>query len=120
ANDGLSDRFVYVVTVAPDKAVYAGTLRGGVFRSRNNGKNWVAVNAGLERLETHVLLHHRGLLYAGTGAGVFRSKNAGETWESENDGLKNLLIRALAVDAKGMMYAGTTGMGIYRKPLGAS
>ncbi|TLY37129.1 MAG: hypothetical protein E6K60_05620 [Nitrospirae bacterium] len=120
ANEGLSDLFVYVVMVAPDQTLYAGTLKGGVFRSRNSGKSWMAANAGLDRLETHVLMHHQGTLYAGTGSGVFRSKDQGDTWQSENEGLSNLLIRALVVDAKGMMYAGTTGMGIYRKPQGTS
>ena len=115
ANEGLTDPFVYVITVAPDKAVLAGTLRGGIFRSRNQGKTWTPVNAGLERLETHVLMHHQGSLYAGTGSGVYRSANGGESWVSDNEGLKNLLIRALAIDADGSMYAGTTGMGIYRK-----
>jgi len=117
ANEGLSDPFVYVMAVAPDQSVFAGTLRGGIFRSRNQGKTWTSVNAGLERLETHVLVHHQGALYAGTGSGVYRSTNGGEKWVSDNDGLNNLLIRALAIDAEGSMYAGTTGMGIYRKHL---
>jgi len=118
ANEGLTDPFVYVVMVAPDKAVFAGTLRGGIFRSQNQGKSWAPVNTGLERLETHVLAHHQGSLYAGTGSGVYRSANGGTTWISDNEGLKNLLIRAFAVDAEGSMYAGTTGMGIYRKDPG--
>jgi ligand-binding sensor domain-containing protein len=75
------------------------------------------VNTGLERLETHVLVHHQGSLYAGTGSGVYRSANGGTSWVSDNEGLKNLLIRALAIDTGGFMYAGTTGMGIYRKDL---
>ncbi len=119
-NDGLTDPFVYVVMVGPDKAVYAGTLRGGVFRSRDAGKSWAPANAGLDRLETHVLAHHQGILYAGTGSGVFRSKDGGDRWAADNEGLSNLLIRALAVDAQGTMYAGTTGMGIYRKLPGTS
>lgn len=119
-NEGMTDPYVYVVVVGPDKAVYAGTLRGGVFRTQNGGKSWTAVNAGLERLETQVLTFHQGVLYAGTGSGVYWSKNGGEKWTAENQGLSNLLVRALAVDARGAMYAGTTGMGLYRKPAGAS
>ena len=119
-NDGLTDPFVYVLMVGADKAIYAGTLRGGVFRTRDGGKSWVTVNAGLDRLETHVLMSHQGILYAGTGSGVYRSKDGGERWTADNEGLSNLLVRALAVDAKGTMYAGTTGMGIYRKLAGSS
>ena len=119
-NEGITDPYVYVVVVGPDKAVYAGTLRGGVFRTQNGGKSWTAVNAGLDRLETQVLTLHRDVLYAGTGSGVYWSKNGGEKWTADNEGLNNLLVRALAVDAQGTMYAGTTGMGLYRKPAGAS
>ena len=119
-NEGMTDPYVYVVVRGPDKAMYAGTLRGGVFRTRNGGKSWTAVNAGLDRLETQVLTFHRDVLYAGTGSGVYWSKSGGEKWTADNQGLSNLLVRALAVDAQGTMYAGTTGMGLYRKPAGAS
>lgn len=119
-NEGMTDPFVYVVVVGPDKTVYAGTLRGGVFRTQNGGKSWTAVNAGLDRLETQVLTFHQGVLYAGTGSGVYWSKNGGEKWTADNQGLSNFLVRALAVDAQGTLYAGTTGMGLYRKPAGVS
>ena len=119
-NEGVTDPFVYVVALGPDKAVYAGTLRGGVFRTQNGGKSWTAVNAGLDRLETQVLISHQGVLYAGTGSGVYWSRNGGEKWTADNQGLNNFLVRALAVDAHGTLYAGTTGMGLYRKPTGAS
>jgi Tat protein translocase TatC len=119
-NEGMTDPYVYVVVVAPDKAVFAGTLRGGIFRSRNGGKSWTLVNAGLERLETQVLLAHQGVLYAGTGSGVYRSKDGGERWVADNQGLSNLLVRALVVDHQGTMYAGTTGMGLYRKLAGSA
>src|SRR6266496_363817 len=119
-NEGLTDSYVYTVAVGPDRAVFAGTLRGGVFRTLNGGKSWTAMNAGLDRLETQVLVSHHGELYAGTGSGVYRSKDRGEKWVADNQGLSNLLVRALVVDAHGTMYAGTTGMGLYRKPAGAS
>lgn len=119
-NEGMTDPFVYVVVAGSDKAVYAGTLRGGVFRTQNGGKSWTAVNAGLDRLETQVLTFHEGVLYAGTGSGVYWTRNGGEKWTADNEGLSNLLVRAFAVDAQGTMYAGTTGMGLYRKHAGAS
>ncbi|HEV8244113.1 MAG TPA: hypothetical protein VGQ07_08965 [Nitrospirales bacterium] len=119
-NEGLTDSYVYTVAIGPDRAVFAGTLRGGVFRTLNGGKSWTAMNAGLDRLETQVLVSHHGELYAGTGSGVYRSKDRGEKWMADNQGLSNLLVRALVVDAHGTMYAGTTGMGLYRKPAGAS
>jgi len=119
-NEGMTDPFVYVLVVGSDKTVYAGTLRGGVFRTQNGGASWTAMNAGLDRLETQALIFHQAVLYAGTGSGVYRSKNGGEQWTADNQGLSNFLVRALAVDAQGALYAGTTGMGLYCKPAGAS
>src|SRR5712691_11100842 len=119
-NEGMTDPYIYVVVVAPDKAVFAGTLRGGIFRSKNGGKSWTPVNTGLDRLETQVLLAHQGVLYAGTGSGVYRSKDGGEQWVADHQGLSNLLVRALVVDLQGAMYAGTTGMGLYRKLAGSA
>jgi sec-independent protein translocase protein TatC len=118
-NEGMTDPYVYVVVTTPDKTVFAGTLRGGIFRSKNGGKSWRPMNAGLDRLETQVLLAHQGVLYAGTGSGVYRSKDGGERWVADNQGLSNLLVRALVVDHQGTMYAGTTGMGLYRKLAGS-
>ena len=37
-NDGLTDPFVLCLTTGKDGAIYAGTFRGGVFRSRD-GEN---------------------------------------------------------------------------------
>src|SRR2546425_4212701 len=123
AEDGIRDKLVTGVQTcalpifAP---VFAGTLRGGIFRSKNGGKSWAPVNTGLDRLETQVLLAHQGVLYAGTGSGVYRSKNGGAQWVADNQGLSNLLMRALVVDLQGAIYAGTTGMGLYRKLAGSA
>ena len=55
-----------------DGAIYAGTFRGGVFRSRDRGKSWQAINSGLKRLEIKALLAVSDGVYAGTSDGVYR------------------------------------------------
>jgi len=55
--------------------IFAGTFRGGVFRSTNNGDRWTAVNAGLTSPFVNALaINSSGFIFAGTSdKGVFRS-----------------------------------------------
>jgi photosystem II stability/assembly factor-like uncharacterized protein len=49
------------------------------------------------------------LLYAGTNAGVYVSDDRGASWRAT--GLAEGFVRQVAVDPKGSIYAGVTGMG---------
>ena len=55
--------------------LYAGTSRGGVFKSTDWGANWTAINTGLTNTTVFSLAidaHTPGTLYAGTsGGGAF-------------------------------------------------
>ncbi|MGH9833143.1 MAG: Ig-like domain-containing protein, partial [Blastocatellia bacterium] len=68
--------------------------RFGVFRTTNNGMNWVAVNNGLRdplSRQTVVIVHQvkasGARLYAMTSAGLFFSNNQGASWTSINSNL---------------------------------
>ena len=69
----------YIGALAIDPAtpttLYAGTYRGGVFKSTNGGGNWSAVNTGLTNTDVYTLAIDPitpTTLYAGTwGGGVF-------------------------------------------------
>ena len=52
--------------------MYAGTVRGGVFRTKRDGKSWESIGQGLKRAEVKSLLIHPSGIYAGTGRGVYR------------------------------------------------
>jgi photosystem II stability/assembly factor-like uncharacterized protein len=83
---GVSPDCVAVDPHDPTRA-YCGTARG-LFRSRDSGRNWEPVGAGIEhRTITAVAVSHAertdrfGVVYAGTEpSGLFRSANAGDDW----------------------------------------
>jgi ligand-binding sensor domain-containing protein len=108
----VTDPFILALAEAKDGALYAGTLRGGVFRSRDEGKTWQSVNTGLKRLEVKALLAAGDELYAGTSDGVYRLNESGDRWSVVTTGLDDVLVHALARSADGTLYAGTSGKGI--------
>lgn len=68
---------------ASDGTAFAGTAGRGIFRTKNKGTSWEAVNTGLTNLSVQVLYVDRETkyLYAGTpGGGLFRSKDNGGNW----------------------------------------
>ncbi len=101
--------WVTAVSIDPvdTSIVYIGTEGRGVWRSTDNGLNWVEVSAGLpvwtehrfgspswwngEQLTISVMIHHpsqSGLLWAGTsGGGLFFSSDGGLNWSSAGEGL---------------------------------
>ena len=68
--------------------MYCGTARAGLFRSRDSGRNWEPVGAGIDHAKvTAVDVAHAdqadgfGIVYAGTEpSAVFRSDNGGASW----------------------------------------
>jgi Sortilin, neurotensin receptor 3, len=67
------------------RRLYAGTGRGGVFRSEDGGETWRATNTGLFYQEVSSLAQHpvSGELYVGTRpASIFKSTDYGETWSN--------------------------------------
>lgn len=80
--------------------VFAGTDGSGVFRSRDNGDRWQAVNTKLDDLEIRCLTFdsRTGEIWAGTArGGVYRSTNEGDLWQSVNTHLTNLDVRSILI-----------------------
>jgi photosystem II stability/assembly factor-like uncharacterized protein len=74
------------------RRLYAGTSRGGVYRSDDGGERWREASAGLFYREVSSLAQHpvTGELYAGTRpASIFKSGDYGESWHN-CDGLHSL------------------------------
>jgi len=92
----------------------------GIFRSTDNGENWILVNNGLTTTDIPSLaINEAGHIYAGTypifgeGGGIFRSTDNGESWVEKNDGLSDLNISALTFTQYGSIFAGTF-LGVFR------
>ena len=82
--EGLGDPRAAVVVDRKDPLTfYAGTIKGGMFRSRDGGETWVSINKGLLHKTVWSITQHResGDLYVGASpASVFVSKDQGESW----------------------------------------
>jgi photosystem II stability/assembly factor-like uncharacterized protein len=112
--------------------VYAGTSAGyastsaGVFKSTDGGVLWRYVGLKSPRPVLYGYPATLGVwdfafgpktVYAATDGGVFRSTNEGKTWQLVGAGGSQ--VDAVAVSASGrVLYAGTSGGGVYRLRLG--
>ena len=104
---------IQTLALTPDGVLYAGSFGMGVFQSKDRGKSWTMVNAGLTDLFLLCLeVDQKGRVYAGTvRGGVFRTKKGGTEWEPMNKGLKRAEVKSLLSSPKGI-FAGT-GRGVY-------
>ena len=76
--------------IIDDDAWYAGSITGGLYKSKNKGKKWKKIDDDTVQLGTLCLLKVGDTLYRGTGvthydqdwgSGLLRSTDDGKTWE---------------------------------------
>jgi photosystem II stability/assembly factor-like uncharacterized protein len=96
---------------------YVGDRAPYVYVTRDYGKTWRAIAAGLPQSEVHVVREdprNADVLYAGTGKGVWWSTDAGASWLPFPAPLPPVEVRDLAVQpVAGDLIAATHGRGIY-------
>lgn len=91
--------------------LFAASDAGGVFRSANNGENWIRINNGLTPRvgeKVYALAAIGMTIFAGTADGVFRSTDNGGVWAKASTGLPNSPTTSLVVSGA-TIFAGTTG-----------
>jgi len=87
---------------APD-TIYVGVEEGGIFRSRDLGESFEALNHGLNE-DVHAVAVDRKdkeRLYATTGAGFHLSENGGASWRRITAGFDRVYTVPLAVVEEG-------------------
>ncbi len=88
--------------------IFAG-FWGGVFRSTDNGNNWIPINSGLTNVQVLSLAISGNNIFAGTwDGGTFLSTDNGSSWNAVNTGLTNLDVFAIAISGDNI-FAGTWG-----------
>ncbi|MFA7362071.1 MAG: T9SS type A sorting domain-containing protein [Candidatus Kapaibacterium sp.] len=91
---------------------YAATYYNGIYRSTNNGVNWVQINSGLLSLSIGCITELNGDLFVGTKSnGVYKSSNYGDYWYATS--LYGTYINSLAV-LNNTLYAGAGSDGVWR------
>lgn len=81
--------------------LYAAAEGGGIFKSTDQGGNWVAINRGLGSWQVLALAEvpgADGLLLAGTSGGLYRSQDAGKSWQPAGNGLVSGEVREIRID----------------------
>lgn len=75
-------------------SLFVGT-NNGIFRSQDEGKNWVEINKGLTNLDIYSLaVNEKGYIFAGATEGnVFRSIDLGESWVEIGSGGVSVIIQ---------------------------
>lgn len=103
-----------------DKLWYAGSITGGLYCSKNEGKNWEKIDEDSVQMGTHCLLRIRDTIYRGLGVthydekfgfGLIRSVDYGKTWESTGLSFKatdeQVVWDVEGVDSSGFLIAST-------------
>ncbi|MFN8366450.1 MAG: T9SS type A sorting domain-containing protein [Candidatus Kapaibacterium sp.] len=64
-------------------------VKGGVFRSADNGKTWIDITAGVHQLvnATGIVAIQNNLFVSTLNFGVYASNNNGQTWKAVNEGI---------------------------------
>ena len=105
--------YIYSLAINSSDDIFAGTY-DGLIRSTDEGNSWVSITKDVE--VRSVAFDTNGNIFAGTfDKGVLKSTDNGDTWYGINDGLiyNDKLIRALAVNRQGYIFAGSE-IGVYR------
>jgi len=113
-----------------ENRLYFGAVQKGVFRYNEKDQSWTALNNGLANTAIRSLIFiDENSIFAGTsgaldyknflGEDIYMSTDKGENWSLVNTGLDHPRIKALAINSKGFLFAGTWGGGVYksRNPL---
>ena len=113
------ENFIRVLALGKDRALYAGTFDGGVFRSADGGQVWQPISRALPNDSIRgIIVGEKGLLVA-TGRGVFQGPNESGRWTPVNTGLTELSVQVLVASGDGVLYAGTSA-GAFRSDDGVT
>ena len=116
-NNGIYGGGVFTLAINKSGHIFAGTHRGGIYRSLDSGDNWSQVNNGLttNAWVTSLDITDSGYVFTGTSSGIYLSTNNGDNWTVINTGLPDFtFVFALAINGAGHIFAGTDGNGMFR------
>ena len=125
--NGLPDRTISRVAADPfnENVIYA-TVSGfrwdepvpHVYRSPDQGNNWVDISGNLPDLPVNIIALDPDLpdhYFAGTDAGVYYTSDGGQQWWGLGDGLCNVAVTAMKIHKPThTLVVGTYGLSAYK------
>ena len=112
------------VTNDPLHTIYVGCDVGGVYKSTDNGGNWMIKNNGLSIYFVQDIAYdpkNPAILYLATRGGIYKSVNGGDSWTPKRSGFPEIAeyafsapVNDIVVDPKNpdVLYA---GVGVHKK-----
>ena len=98
-----------------------GEDMGHVYRTRNLGADWEAIDGNLPDAPVNEILpdpQYAGRYYVATDLGVFQSLNEGQDWTMLGFDMPNVVVNTLAYEpSTRTLLAGTFGRSIFAYPL---
>ncbi len=110
---------IAALAIAPDGAIFAGTMQDGVVVSEDGGASWQGRNAGLFDLDIRSVTISPDFavdqtLLTATSTGLFRSGNNGRVWTAYGDLPEFEPIGALVALKNGDLLAAVEDAGLWR------
>lgn len=119
ANYGTYAGAINTVAVAPNGSLIAGAFWDGIYKSDDEGLNWIASNHGIETVDNRypTLLTSGSKIFLGCVSGIFSSTDNGSSWNLS--GAMNNYVRAMFKSGSNII-ASTTGKILISKDNGNS
>ena len=99
--------------------LFTGSMygNGDVYVSSNLGESWDITNNNIPSNSwVNSFAIYDTIVFLGTSNGVFMMTNNGNNWLAEDEGNDSSDIQTLGIGGR-YLYAGTTGNGLFRRPL---
>ncbi len=96
-----------------------GTDEGHVYKSYDNGQNWIDISTGLPDVPVNdIVQDNDGRLFVGTDIGVFGSGDGGESWSAIGVNLPSVVINDMHIhQGTQELFIATYGRSAYRLAL---
>ena len=110
----MTNTIVSSLAINSTSHIFAGTEGSGVFRSTDNGDNWVQIGLTNKFVQAFSI-NSSGHIFAGTAEnGVFRSTDNGNSWTQISTGISNINVQSLAINSADHIFAGDPENGVFR------
>jgi len=108
-NNGLIHKVIWSLAINPNGHIFAGTesgLGGGLFRTTDNGSNWMPTN--FTNPTTSIAINSNGHLFiTDAAAAMYKSTDDGATWDSVDTGIPNATYTKVIINNSGYVFATT-------------
>ena len=96
-----------------------GTDEGHVYKSYDNGQNWIDISSGLPDVPVNdIVQDNQGRIFVGTDIGVFGSGDGGVTWNSLGSNLPAVIVNDMHIhQGTQELFIATYGRSAYRLAL---